>query len=411
MKKRRLYIGISVLIFILIAGLLGWSIFIGRQQQELKQGTEDLGYLGGGSGSSSSGGGLFGGIFGDSKNASSTGSINAPEPVLNQLYNLPMAGFIKKRSNAIRFVDRATGHIFEKELPNGSVKRVDQTTVPKVYEAYFVNDGDGVVRRYIDESGEIISVYNNLREDESVGTPLSLDILEVAVSPDGTNLSFIERARNGSNLMVVTPTGDIEKEILSSSLQGWNLEWKNNESILLTQKASGSLPGSSYVVDTDTGEKTLVLQQLPGLITNISPGGETILYSTIGDGQRPTLSVKHLDTERIVNLHVTGFASKCVWHPTSLKKIYCALPNELLRGVSSDDWHQGQVHFADSVWEIDTETANLTHILSPNKTGGVSLDMVDLTTDVSGGTIFFKNKTDQTLWSISLPEEQSSKEE
>ena len=172
MKRRRLYIGISIVLIVLIVGLLGWSIFIGRQQQELQKGTEDLGYLGGSSsGGSSGGGGLFGGSFGDSRETTSGGTRESPQPILRQLYNLPIAGYVKKRANSIRFVDRATGHIFEKDLPDGTTTRIDQTTVPQVYQSLFLDDGDGVIRRYIDEKHSVVSVYSDIAGENKTNVP------------------------------------------------------------------------------------------------------------------------------------------------------------------------------------------------------------------------------------------------
>jgi len=411
MKKKYLYIAISIILFIIILGLLGWSLFIGKEQQKLKQTTVDLGYLGGstGNGRSSSGSfgrNIFGGILKKSKKINVTDQKIILKPVLKQLYNLPIAGFAIEQNNIILFTDRATGHIFKENLSDGSTSRINQTTIPKVYESLFTNNGEGVIRRYLDKNENIASVWSDIQEKETGSTSLPANILEMSVSPDKKQIAFIENTPSGSDLIISNSKGEKQRKIFSSSLRGWLMEWKNN-SILLTQKASKSLPGSAYIIDTKSGSKTLVLQQIPGLITNLGPKGEVILYSSMMNNNSPVLFVKNIKTEKNIRLNITTFANKCVWHPIKTE-VYCAIPDDFPHGEYPDAWYQGSVHFSDSLWKINTKTALVENILFPKKSNGVSLDMINLATNKNGYSIFFKNKTDQTLWSVTIPNSTST---
>jgi len=402
MKRRRLYIGISILITLLIAALVGWALFVGNQQQELQKDTADLGYFGG-STDSSGGGGLFGGIFGGDNDPENTTVSTEPQPILRQLYNLPTAGFIKKRSNAIRFVDRATGHVFERDLPEGATTRVDQTTVPQVYEAYLTEDGDGVIRRYIDSEDNITSVYSRVGEGDKNRTLSNANTIRVM--PSGSSILYIEETGAGSVLSTLSlEEGSAPKKVTSSNLRGWEVDAKDAFA-LLTQKPSGTLPGSSYVLDLTTGAKKLILQQATGLMAKISPDGTRVLYSDTQEGSLPKLSIRNIETNATIRLDASGFAEKCVWSLAGAK-IYCALPNSFPQVLYPDAWYQGDVHFSDSLWEIDTLTGEMRQLFSPKESEGISIDMVSLSTDLTGRVIFFINKTDQTLWSITLPSEE-----
>ena len=103
-------------------------------------------------------------------------------------------------------------------------------------------------------------------------------------------------------------------------------------------------------------------------------------------------------------MDIAGFTEKCVWNPNGIS-IFCALPNEFPEGEYPDEWYQGRVHFSDSLFEIRTDTKQIIHIISPQAEYGVSLDIINLSVSTNGKTLFFINKTDQTLWSIILPEE------
>jgi len=406
MKRKKLYIGISILIFILIVGLIGWALFIGKQHQDLQQGTQDLGYLDG-STNQPSRGGLFGRVFDDVTDTTTIDEEEkGPKPTLRQLYNLPTAGFIKKRSSAIRFVDRATGHVFEKELPNGTATRVDQTTVPKVSSATFLEDGDVVIRQYTSDDDSLISVLSDLKSEEVQSIQLPTELLSLVASPSGKEFARIENTFNGSRVVVSNVEDEVEREVLNSSLRGWNLQWEN-DLLLLTQKASHNLPGSSYIIDVDSSIKKLAIQQLSGLITNLSPDGSQILYTNTSNEGLPLLAVQNLDTGISTDLNISGLADKCVWHPYK-PSVYCALPNEFAKGVYPDDWYQSKVIFADSVWEINTKTAVVRHIISPENSEGISLDIIKLVMDKNGSIIFFVNKTDQTLWSLQLTDTHKS---
>lgn len=401
MKRRRLYIGISVVIVLLIIGLIGWAIFVGRQQQELRQGTTDLGVLSGGSGGgSSSGGGLFGGVFGNNDGSTGEPAEDTPQPVLRQLYNLPTAGYAKLRSNAVRFVDRSTGHVFEKALPDGSTNRVDQTTVPQVYKAHLLNDGRSVIRQYLDEERRVITVHSGIELDEVSSLPTN-EILDIATHPQEEVIGYIERIGTESNVTILNIDSGESTLVFSTVLRGLSVDKQNNV-VVVTQKTSKNLPTSALIFD-ETGSKIGILQQEPGLITKLSPDGSKILYSSIQESGRPLLSVFDIETNQKKLLNVVGLANKCTWLPNSTD-VYCALPNELPDAVYPDAWYQGDVSFSDVIWKIDTESNIADFILSPLESNGVSLDMINLTTNASGDSLFFINKIDQTLWSVTIPE-------
>jgi hypothetical protein len=400
MKRRRLlYIAISILIIGLIIGLLGWAIFIGRQQQELQQGAKDLGYFGGTPGRET-GGGLFGGVSGGDGEGERAETTKL-EPGLRQLYNLPIAGYVETGANAVRFVDRATGHIFEKNLADGTTTRIDQTTVPQVYRAVFNNNGDGVVRQYIDESMNVVSVYNNIAK-KGQGVSLPTNTPEIVANPGSELLTVLQDTPEGSLLSLIGPDGNVEKNLFSSGIRGWNIDQKGDY-ILMTQKPSGTLPGSSYLINASSGEQSLALKQIPGLVANVRPDGRAVVYSETNREGLPVLYVRYLENNEVVPLNVATFADKCAWHPTE-PTVYCALPNGFPDAMYPDAWYQGAIRFVDSVWKIDTQTALATLIVSPTTNYGLSLDIIEMRISVDEAEIFFKNKTDQTLWSISFPD-------
>jgi len=405
MQKKYVYIVTSIIVTVLIASLIGWAIFINKQQQALQSETQDLGYFGDSTSSNSRGDSFFGSFFSNSTDTGSDSSASTSEqrPILRQLYNLPTAGFVKNGTGTVRFVDRRTGYVFEKDLSDGTTTRIDQTTVPQVYNALFLDNGKKVVRQYTDKDLQVISVLSG-STGEGESASLSPNILEITTDSTNQKLALLERSSSGSELYIYNLETNSKDLIFHSALRGWNIQWEKSV-ILVSQKPSAGLPGSAYSVAVSTGLTSLLLQQKNGLQTNMSPDADKILFSSTKNGL-PALSIFNSTTSAVLDLPLSGLPEKCVWHPEK-PLIYCAIPNKFPEGDYPDIWHQGTIHFVDSIYEINAETGSSTMIISPETTDGLSLDIVKLTFDVSTGELFFVNKLDQTFWSLTLPKSTS----
>ncbi len=80
-------------------------------------------------------------------------------PRLRKISTTPVAGaevFSRRNGSStesiIRFVDRATGNIYETSTSSLAVIRVTNTTIPKINEAYFNSDGNSVLLQFANES-------------------------------------------------------------------------------------------------------------------------------------------------------------------------------------------------------------------------------------------------------------------
>src|SRR3989338_3911365 len=78
-----------------------------------------------------------------------------PTPQLWQISTDPQSGAVvfqtndaSSSTNAVRYLDRATGNVFESKLSVFGQKRISNTTIPKVYEALWLPTGNSLVLRY-----------------------------------------------------------------------------------------------------------------------------------------------------------------------------------------------------------------------------------------------------------------------
>lgn len=401
MNMRTTYIITSVIIIALIAALIAWALFIGRQQQELQQQTQDLGVFDTGSGGVR--GGFFGGAFGesDSEDApSGEGAAETLRPVLRQLYALPFAGF-DIADNRVQFVDRATGHVFEKPLTDGEVRRIEQTTVPRVYRAYLVENGKGVIRQYLNEAREIITVYSNLSEETESGFVPGVTAL--AVSPDTTRVAYLRTTSDGSALHVAAASLSEPEVVWTSNLRDWHVAWVQNDTLLISQKASSHAPSSAYLFDLSTNVAELIVRQVYGLEVIAHPDGNTVLYSST-KGSTPTLFALSKEGGEARELSVATFAHWCIWTEFERPTALCAAPNSYPEAQYPDDLYRGEVLLRTALWVIDIENNIVSEVFAPESATGVPIQMNDMAFNRTEDILVFKNAFDQTLWSLTFPQ-------
>ena len=85
-------------------------------------------------------------------------------PRLYALVKTPIAGMTvlkksPKNNIIVRYMERATGHIYNVETAQIKTTRITKTTIPRVREALFSQDASFVVARYLDGSNEQIETF------------------------------------------------------------------------------------------------------------------------------------------------------------------------------------------------------------------------------------------------------------
>src|SRR3989338_1849501 len=113
------------------------------------------------------------------------------KPILRQLSKVPIAGSVlgnRSGEPIARYVERATGNVYEIEADGEGEKRLTNTTIPKVYEAIWSKSGTALVARYAREGSETIESFSGKvssgtgTEGELQGTFLQRNILDLAAS-------------------------------------------------------------------------------------------------------------------------------------------------------------------------------------------------------------------------------------
>ncbi len=336
---------------------------------------------------------------------------------------------VTEKEVSVRYMDRATGHIFDAVTSIEAQKKISNTTIPKVYEAIFVPGGDSLVTRFLDDNENIITYYITLKDkklvvasttarlasttptvaskafDESqkfkdvTGTYLSKNIQELALSTSGKKI--LNLVYGGSGGIISTLDSALKsKTVLSHPLREWLLSYPSDTRAVITTKPSGITYGYSYILNTDTGAMQKLVGNILGM--TILPNRDLSAY-LVGQASESLQLFSLLQADSApTSLGINTLPEKCIWANTSLDIAYCAVPKAIPNAVYPDDWYKGRLFFNDSLWKINIKTGETNLISNLSQEGGQPIDAINLEISASDKYLTFINKRDLTLWGIDL---------
>ena len=363
-------------------------------------------------------GGIFGFLgFGDSSSNNSTqdgaptGNQNPGDtqrstfvPTLRQLTQEPVAGFTFTGTSTVRYVDRGTGHTLEADLTSYDVQKLSNTTIPKVYRAFWVNKGEGVVYQQLSEQTdtiktsfiELINTTGTSTEalKDTVITFLEDNISEIAVSPDTDKIVYL---KNG----LITIGGPDGAGQSSFKIPGneWILEWTSPNKLNLTTKASALVDGYSYTSSL-AGSMTKLIGPASGL-TTYNPDNNWFLWSE-SDGNTVTLFAENPSTGTTTPMIPGALPEKCVLLQNKTDSVVCGVSNFIQNQqyMHPDSWYQSVVSFEDrfSLYNLSNPSSKV--LIEPQ----TPVDVIEPMVGPEDIYLVFINKKDLTLWSLNLEE-------
>ena len=334
---------------------------------------------------------------------------------LRQITNEPVAGqslSTQRGLPVVRYMERATGHLYESALVSLEKRRLSNQTIPKVQEAIFDSTGNRVIIRYLDEAGQNIKTFlatiniatstTNATDTGIDGVPLADNILQVAITPAGDKVFYLLKDAAGSTGYTTSWNGLNKTSIFTSPLTEWIIAWPETNRLVVTTKASGESVGYSYTF-TPTNDTLEPLVGNINALTTLYGRGGNLIY---GDARRsdPKLYSYSTVSKNLLTLSANTLPEKCVWSRVSADKIYCAVPKTIPLGTYPDAWYQGLVSFTDRLWSFNTTSGEGTLLTDLETDFKLSADVVELKVDNTDQYLIFTNKKDLTVWLYDLTE-------
>lgn len=372
-------------------------------------------------------------ITGSSTQNGNTDNPADEEPMFRQLTPESVAGItnvVRDGKTYVRYVLRQTGYVYEVNPATGETTQLTNTLIPRIYEAYFGNNGNTVILRHLtlnpillrdvittrvedieepmDETN-IGKLQNHFGVDSEV--KIADDITFVSVSPDGKTMLYLLPVPDGiSGTIISLVDKRTPKEIFRNSFSEWLPQLFDNGSILLTTKPSANILGYSYLYDPTTKIMTRLVREKNGLTTMADESGKFVLYSenTPGGSSLSLYSKDALSSEEGVNIYeqhigLNTLPEKCTW-AASGTTIYCGAYNNSKGTQIPDDWYQGLVSFNDSFWKMNTtDLENIIYVADPQKEIQRNFDVTHPLVDKDEKYMIFIDKNDDSLWSLRIP--------
>ncbi|MEK7593844.1 MAG: hypothetical protein AAB471_01620 [Patescibacteria group bacterium] len=429
MSKTTFTILVSLLIIAIVGGAIWFFYFYQGGQKQFDFGVTIKDFL------------PFGRLAEPDQTRDSAGKEGQETPdkisygVLRQLAIGPVAGFTSMKGTTTvtaRYLERHTGHIYDIGVLDQKPKRVSGTTIPRVYEALFVDSGKSVLIRYLGDDNATIETYlatvpkipesgaevglpaatsvaqagepavsaNAGQAGELTGVFLPQNISDISTSPNGKSFFYILSSAGGAVGIVGVPGGGTGRQIFSFPFSEWLSSWTNEKTITLTTKPSGGIAGYAYALNPIDKSFVKIFGNVAGLTTLLSPDRKYMLYGSSGETGMLS-AIYDLKNKSFKTLSVSTLPEKCAWAKTS-DKIYCGVPAEFPFGKYPDVWYKGQASFSDSLWSIDPASTISEVVSDLAIPDGTQFDVIKPALSADGKYLLFINKKDLSLWSYDL---------
>jgi hypothetical protein len=309
----------------------------------------------------------------------------------------PVAGaaFTTGTSSRLRYVERASGHVFDADPRTGDVERVTNTLTPRVYEAMVGNDT--VVMRTI-EDGSPVTLSGKVGEAtdgpaELTLTNLGVDVLDIVATP-ASDLLLIAAAGTGNHLIRAAWDGSAPKQLLAIRGGDFRIQVAGSDIVLVERTGSG-IPGSAFRASASL---EALVGNILGLSLKAQPGSNNLLYSS-DDGTRLRLFAKR-GSSSDAEIALATTAEKCVWG--SGETAYCAAPRGTIPGLFHDRWYRGEIHTEDSWYTVDAGGGKAATLFTIES--GAGIDVENPVIDPSHEYLAFQNARDKSLWMLRIEE-------
>ncbi len=324
--------------------------------------------------------------------------ITEGEEASREIAKNVISGMFAPNSNTVRYIERASGLVYERPLTGGVAIALSDTRLDNAYVVDWANNGSAALVTFSTQNNTPDFAHISFTSSSSQVTRLPETTAFAAVSPDGLRVAFAKQTDDGSVIATALPNGTKPTTLASHPQSQLLLSWDvvarpivRNPGSAFVESLAWVLSGGSYTPLTPASYQLSILEH---------SSGRYVLYSaaeTISD--MPTLYL--LDTkatstkDRITIAPFTTYPEKCVWARTDTSIIYCGVPSSITKQIY-DAWLRGEHHFEDRITRWNFRTGEVRIVSEGN------YDAIELAVAPDDSALLFVNKNDSSLWSLVL---------
>ena len=306
----------------------------------------------------------------------------------------------------IRFVEGLSGNIFEYDIASSTNKKLTNTLIPKIEEAFFIDNGNSIIMRYPDKDGSTIESFlapipKSSSVDKLTGYFLPPNILSINPGLKPSDFFYLVKTKAGG---VVGNIYNIktkeEKRVFSSDFSEW-LSYFSEAGVYLNTKASDEVEGFVYLQNIISNTFIKIVGNRKTITSLPSYSGEKIL---IGFGANLYIYTKKTGTYVSIP-DVKTLPEKCVWLRDE-ESVFCGVPESIGDNPVLKNWYQGKFSFSDNFFLINTNSGSSFSFNSVKdlSLGENSIDSINLSVSKDNKYIVLINKKDKTPWFLLFEE-------
>lgn len=361
----------------------------------------------------------------------STNTSATKEPIVRLLVVDPVAAAIStstSRGVVIRYIDRATGHIFEIGQDYTSPYRVTNTTIPKILGAKWSPNGSDALISYMRNDNEFVTdlyihineIFTKANASSTASTTPATGLLTTqtkvvgngnqltVLSPSGKKVFYLSGVGQILDGYISNPDGTSLSKVWRTPVSNWVADWvkegastktDTGSKIALYVKPISIGTGFGYLFDPNTKGFDKVGQGGKGFTMKVNKSATYAITATT-EGGRISTNFVNIKTNTSTIAPIRTLPEKCSWSTVSDKVIYCAVPDEVKTAQYPDAWYMGEISFSDTIWKTNIETGEVVKLANLFNETSDLIDAIDLS--VAPGDIYvtFMNKEDLSLYMV-----------
>ncbi len=328
----------------------------------------------------------------------------------------PVSGatsFLSKNTiPTVRYIERELGKIFDYEIGETKAKRISIETIPRIQEAFFMNNGASLIARYLDRDQLTIQTYEaRLVPGKGTTSPgtytlegsfLPQNISDFSVSPSGASFFYLIPRNTGASGYVRTAGTKNVSLVFDSPAKEWLSVWSSDRSLEVVSRPSSGVPSYSYTIDPKISSVQELFSPKNGLTILGSPDQSLLLYSETESGLSSRLFFRK--TNQVAGFKVATLPDKCAWENSSKHFLVCAIPVKPKNALLPDEWYMGSVSYDDEIWRFDITNNTGEQIASLNQFTLGPVDVMRPFITPDNKYFIFMSKKDLTLWGVRIAE-------
>ncbi|PJE58299.1 MAG: hypothetical protein COU81_01425 [Candidatus Portnoybacteria bacterium CG10_big_fil_rev_8_21_14_0_10_36_7] len=301
----------------------------------------------------------------------------------------------------VKYLTKSGGNLFQSNLLGNNIAKISNASLNDLTTATWSYNGQKIIATFSERRDSIKYLFNY---DTGETMPFSNNISKITFSPNTDKIAYLtyDKINKSGGIFIANSDLSNAKKIFDTTITDWQIAWPAKDIIIIITSPSGLAQGAVYGINTQTGDYQILLSDLYGLNTTLSPDGARLIYSyTDAQGKNLKTYSMNIDGSNKYALPFSTISDKCIFSQDT-RNIFCAVikdipPDSLL----PDDYYQDAFKSRDDFVEYDLIKKESSRILFADDYT-TNFDASNLLLTPEEDYLIFINRQDGLLYSLKL---------